>query len=513
MSRPVDGEQESRGDALARAARAEDELERFFALSLDMLCVASFDGYFLRVNPAFERILGYTAAELEREPFLSFVHPADRAATLAELESLSRGEETISFENRYRRSDGTYRWVQWATIPDLQRGVVYAVARDVTEAKATEAELRTLLAGHAALRRVATLVAREGNRAEVFELVTEEVGRLLGAQSSSIVRFEPEGRGVVIGGWSEPGAARLPPGSVIELNSETVAGRVHQTGAATRIDTFGGAEGTLARRLREMGIRSAVGAPILLEGELWGALVTSSVLDEPWPEDAERHLSGFAELVAQALANAEAREQLAASRARIVEASVAERRRLERNLHDGAQQRLVALSLGLRLARARLSTDPDEARRLLDEAGEEISLALAELRELAHGLHPALLSDRGLGPALAGVAGRTPVPVTILAVPEDRLPEGLEVAVYYLVSEALTNVAKHADASSATISVSRADARVVVEVRDDGVGGAEIGAGSGLRGLVDRIAALDGTVTVDSPPSAGTTVRAEIPLS
>ena len=491
--------------------RAEDELERFFALTNDLLCVARSDGYFVRVNPAFERVLGYTAAELTSRSFLDLVHPDDVDATLAELEGLARGAKSIAFENRYRRRDGEYRWLQWNGIPDYDHGVVYAVARDVTDARLGEAELRTLAAGQSALRRVATLVARDGDHSAVFHLVTEEVGRLLEAESSSLVRFEPGGRGVVIGGWSQPDAPRLPPGSTLELDDGSVAGRVYRSREAARMEGFGGAEGTLERRLGDLGFRSAVGAPILVAGELWGALVASSASRERWPDDAEKRLSDFAELVAQALANADARDQLAASRARLVEASDAERRRLERNLHDGAQQRLVTLALLLRRVRQGPAGD-DGASALLDRAAEELDRALAELRELANGLHPAVLADHGLRPALVAVAQRASVPVELVGVPEERLPDSAEVAAYYLVSEALTNVAKYAEASFATVAVSRDAGRVTVEVRDDGVGGADASAGSGLRGLSDRISALGGTLVVDSPPGTGTTVRAEIPL-
>jgi PAS domain S-box-containing protein len=499
------------GDALARARRAEDELERFFELSDDLLCIASFDGFFTRVNPAFEQTLGYSAEELLREPFLGLVHPDDLESTAAELGSLGRGGRTISFENRFRRRDGSYRWLQWTGIGDREHSVVYAVARDVTEAKEAEIELRTLLAGQTALRRVATLVARERGHAEVFELVTEEVARLLGARSASIVRYDG-GVGLVIGGWSQAGAARLPPGTEVELETDTAAGGVYRTGEAVRIDGFDDERGGLARALRELGFRSALGAPIRVGGELWGALIVSRDSDEPWPGGVERRLADFAELVAQAVANADVRDQLAASRARVVEASDAERRRLERNLHDGAQQRLVTLALNLRLAETRIAKAPDEAQRLLAAAREELSLALGELRELATGLHPAILSERGLGSALEALAGRVPVTVDVVEVPAERLPESVEVAAYYLVSEALTNVVKYADATVATVAITRAGGGVVVEVSDDGVGGADVSGGSGLRGLADRIGALSGALAVESPPGGGTRIRAEIPF-
>jgi PAS domain S-box-containing protein len=204
-------------------------------------------------------------------------------------------------------------------------------------------------------------------------------------------------------------------------------------------------------------------------------------------------------------------EELAASRARIVTAGDVERRRLERNLHDGAQQRLVALSLTLRLALAKLDADPATARTLLAGAADELSLALEELRELARGLHPAVLSDRGLRPAVEMLAGRSPVPVEIAEVPDERLPAPVEAAAYYLIAEALTNVAKYANASAVRVRVAAGDDGVLVEVSDDGVGGADPAGGSGLRGLADRVEALGGSLAVSSPAGAGTTLRAEIP--
>ena len=204
-------------------------------------------------------------------------------------------------------------------------------------------------------------------------------------------------------------------------------------------------------------------------------------------------------------------EELRRSRARLIEAGDEERRRLERNLHDGAQQRLVALSLGLRLAQTRLTTDPESAAGLLDSAREELTQALDELRELARGIHPAVLTERGLEPALVAVAARSPVPVQ-LQMPSERMPAPVEAAAYYLVSEALTNVAKYAHATTASVTVEQQNGRLLVEVRDDGVGGADPTAGTGLRGLADRIAALDGMLEVESRRGHGTTVRARIPL-
>jgi signal transduction histidine kinase len=202
--------------------------------------------------------------------------------------------------------------------------------------------------------------------------------------------------------------------------------------------------------------------------------------------------------------------ELRRSRARLVEASDVERRRLERNLHDGAQQRLVSLSLMLRLAQARVDDDPEQADRLLGQASVELAQALEELRELARGIHPAVLSDRGLFAALEALVARTPLPVE-LDLLHDRLPEPVEAAAYYVVSEALANVAKYAEASSVAVSIASVNGHAVVEIADDGLGGADPAKGSGLRGLVDRVEALDGRLQVESPPGQGTRIRVVIP--
>jgi len=205
-------------------------------------------------------------------------------------------------------------------------------------------------------------------------------------------------------------------------------------------------------------------------------------------------------------------EQVRASRARIVEAADAERRRVERDLHDGAQQRLVAMSMGLRLAQTlAASNGDDELASLLEETATQLREALHDLRALARGIHPAVLTEEGLAPALESLALRSAVAVRLLGCPSDRLPQPVEVGLFYIVSEALTNAARHADASLVTVEVARDDARVRAVIRDDGVGGARLDGGGGLLGLQDRAAALGGTLTVDSPPRAGTTIVAEIP--
>src|SRR5262245_39799033 len=227
------------------------------------------------------------------------------------------------------------------------------------------------------------------------------------------------------------------------------------------MDSYADADGELARQLREYGVQAVVAAPVFLAGSLWGAVIVSAMSSEPFPEGAEQRIAYFAELAAQALANAQAREDLAASRARIVQAGDAERRRLERNLHDGAQQRLVSLALMLRLAARRHPEDGD-----LERAGEELSQALQELRELARGIHPAVLTERGLEPAVRALADRAPLPVELDVSIHERLPDPVEAAAYYVVAEALTNVAKYAHASEVTVGVARENGHARIEVRD-----------------------------------------------
>jgi signal transduction histidine kinase len=255
-----------------------------------------------------------------------------------------------------------------------------------------------------------------------------------------------------------------------------------------------------------------VAAPVSVGARLWGVLVASTTGSERLDRGCERRLKDFAELVAQALSNADAYDKLAGSRARIVEAGDAERRRLERNLHDGAQQRLVSLALQLRMVEGGLEANPDRARQDLAAAREQLKHALDELRELARGIHPAILTDGGLAPALSALAHRATLPVEIDDVPDERLPEPVEAAAYYLIAEAITNVAKHAHASHVSVSVLRDNGRVLVRVADDGVGGADPGAGSGLHGLADRVEALHGQLSVDSPPGGGTRLEARIPV-
>jgi signal transduction histidine kinase len=353
-------------------------------------------------------------------------------------------------------------------------------------------------------------VAAEVEPERLFGLIAEEVGRALDARVGNILRFNGDGTAVTMGVWSE-GADTIPVGATLVLDGETITPQIWRTGRPARFDSLDGMTGALAERLRSLGITAAVGAPVIFAGNVWGAVVISSH-DEPFPPEAEFRVGDFADLAAQAIANAQAREELAASRVRIVEASDAERRRLERNLHDGAQQRLVATSLTVRLAARRVTDDP-ALRAMLDGAGDELGRALEELRELARGLHPAVLTDHGLCAAIEAIADLAPLPVAVDVPLEERLPETVEAAAYFVVCEALTNVAKYAHASEVRVRVGRIDGSAQVEVVDDGVGGADERSGSGLRGLADRVEALGGRLVVSSPTGEGTTVRAQLPVA
>ena len=373
--------------------------------------------------------------------------------------------------------------------------------------------VQALLDEQAALRRVATLVASGGDPARMFTSVTEEVGRLLGAQTANLVRYRHDGTADVIGGWNEPGVPSVPVGTRLVLDGETLTPKICRSGLPERVDDYSGLTGTLAERLRELGIRRGVGAPIDFDGELWGSVVVSGVQAHAFAPGDEHRIAAFTELVAMALANAEAREQLAASRARVVAAGDAERRRLERNLHDGAQQRLVALAIGLRIVDRLVDRDPEQARAALTRANEELTATLAELRELARGLHPAVLSDHGLEPAIRSLMQRAPLPVELTFEAGERLADAVEVAAYYVIAESLTNVAKYAHATVARVEVRALGDRLLIEVADDGVGGADRGKGTGLLGLEDRVAALGGRLHVESVPGRGTSVRADLPLT
>jgi signal transduction histidine kinase len=287
---------------------------------------------------------------------------------------------------------------------------------------------------------------------------------------------------------------------------------VSETARSARIDSLADASGPLGVAAREAGVRSAVGTPIIVEGGLWGVVIAGSSLEQPLPADTEARLSSFTELVATAVANAESRAELTASRARIVAAADESRRRIERDLHDGAQQRLVHAVIVLKLALRALSNADANAGELVAEALRHAEQANSELRELAHGILPAALTRGGLRAGVDGLVSRVSLPVSV-DVPVERLPAGVEATAYFVISEALTNVVKHARAASAQVTARVERGELRVEVRDHGVGGARGGHGTGLGGLEDRVAALDGRLVLESPPGGGTRVCARLPVS
>jgi signal transduction histidine kinase len=381
------------------------------------------------------------------------------------------------------------------------------------EDQRTVDRLEALLQEQAALRRVATLVARDVPASCVFESVCEEVGSVLGVTTTNLVRFEDDGSATIVGAWAVEGAPFMPLGSVpMPPDGETVAPRVRRSGRTVRVDDYGDFDDELAMQLKAVGIRSAVGAPIVVAGRLWGAVIAADARPYHLPANAEMRLSAFAQLITDALANTDAREQLAASRARILRAGDEERRRLGRDLHDGAQQRLVSVVIDLQLAQKRWADD-GRARELVDDALDHAQAAIDDLRELAAGIHPSVLTDRGLHAALESLAERSPVPVELAAELDERLPLSVETTAYFLVAEALTNVGKYAHASRASVAARVIGDQLEIEVLDDGVGGADPSAGSGLRGLADRVAAMRGALHVSSPPGRGTRIHARIALT
>jgi signal transduction histidine kinase len=391
-------------------------------------------------------------------------------------------------------------------------GFTELVATGIGNAQA-RMDLRRFADEQAALRRVAVLVAEKAPPDEVFAAVATEVGGLLGVDFALLSRYETDGTVAVVGGW-----ARADPGGpqAVGLRFPSGGPNIHamvlETGRPARIDNYADASGLAAEMVRDWGLRSAVGAPIRVGGRLWGVMCVACTRVELLPPDTEARLSAFTQLVGTALANAEAQAALTASRARIVAAADTARRRIERDLHDGAQQRLVALAMDARTARAAVPPEAGGLAVALDGLADGLTAALDELRETAGGIHPVALAKGGLRPALNLLARRSPIPVHLDVAVDGRLPEAIELAVYYVVAEALTNAAKHAQATTITVEVAAADSALRVRVRDDGRGGADVTAGSGLLGLADRVETLSGYLSLHSPPGEGTTLDIALPL-
>jgi signal transduction histidine kinase len=380
------------------------------------------------------------------------------------------------------------------------------------EAEHTRDELRVVADLQASLRRVATLVAHGVSPSEVFCAVADELAGCLGVHHTTLFRFEPDGAGLLIAGHHEYDQTKLTVGQRFSLDGESVAAMVFRTGRPARIDNHDDAPGPAADYIRRLGMRSGVGVPIMVDGRVWGAAIVGAAQPDPLPPDTESRLRDFADLVTTAIANAETHAQLTASRARIVAAGDEARRRIERDLHDGAQQRLVTLGLKLRSAEASVPTDLGSVREQLAEIVHGLTGVSTDLQEISRGIHPAILSRGGLGPALKTLARRSGVQVELRVSVDQRLPDSVEVAAYYIVAESLTNAAKHAQASEVRVTVETEGPKIRLSIRDDGIGGADSGRGSGLTGLTDRVEALGGHLQMSSPIGHGTSLLATIPF-
>jgi signal transduction histidine kinase/PAS domain-containing protein len=395
--------------------------------------------------------------------------------------------------------------------PDTEKHITEfgeLVATAIANAEA-RAEVERLADEQAALRRVAMLVAEGASPTTVFDAVTAEMERLLNADGVTLGRYEPDDEVTVV---AQRGAVawKLPPGTRVKHEGANVTTKVRRSQQPARMEYYGQAQGPIAGFVEDLGVGAAVAAPIIVDGRLWGVTIANWRSEEPPPPGTEARMAQFGELLDTAIANADSRDQLMASRARLLVAGDEARRRVVHDLHDGAQQRLVHAVVLLKLARHALQTNDERAQSLVSEALEQAEQSNAELRELAHGILPSALTLGGLRGAVPAVVTRLDLPVGV-EVPRDRLPPEIEASAYFIVAEALTNVAKHSQAARADVRVSVADGVVGVEVRDDGIGGADPG-GHGLVGIGDRVTALGGRLTIESPVGGGTLLAATLPL-
>ena len=498
----------------------ESEARKTAILNAAFDCIVTMDGsgHIVEVNAATETTFGYSAEEMVGRELAEIMIPPGRLRE-DHRRGLQRYMDTGAsrivghpVELTAMRADGSTFPVELAvTRPDLPGPALFCgYLRDVTERRRAELALQGMAEEQAALRRVATAVAAEVEPERLFGLIAEEVGRALDAGIGNILRYNGDGTALVMGVWSE-GAETIPVGTTLVLDGDTIAPTIWRTHRPARYDSLDGKTGALAETLRSTGIKAAVGAPVIFAGDLWGAVIISSD-DEPFPPEAEFRVGDFADLAAQAIANAHAREELAASRMRIVEASDAERRRLERNLHDGAQQRLVATSLAVRMAARRVTDDPAaarDARRRRRRAGARArGAARARARPASRRPHrprPVRGDRGGRRPRAAAGHGRG---ADRRAPARDGRGRGLlrRLRGADQRGQVRAGLARRACASSA------ATATRTVEVVDDGVGGADERGGSGLRGLADRVEALGGRLVVTSPAGEGTAVRAQLPV-
>jgi signal transduction histidine kinase len=370
-------------------------------------------------------------------------------------------------------------------------------------------EVRRMASEQAALRRVATLVAEGAPDSELFAAVAEEVAHVLDVSIVTLDRYERDATTTVL---ATHGPTAFEVGSRWPLDGVSVAANVLETGRPARIDDYTELHGAIAAVIRRRPRVGVAGVPIVVDGTVWGVICAAATERELLPADIEARLRDFTELVATAVANATTRAELIASRARIVAARDEAQRRVERELHDGALQRLIALDLDLQVLQAAVPSGSDACAGL-ERTRRDLESALHEVREVSRGVHPSLLVRGGLGPALGELARRTPLRVDLSVDAAPRPPESIEIGVYYAIAEAMTNATKHSRATRIVVNVATRGSLVRATIEDDGIGGAQRGAGSGLVGLADRIEALDGRLTLDSPAGHGTTIVLEVPWS
>jgi signal transduction histidine kinase len=394
-----------------------------------------------------------------------------------------------------------------ARVPETGVGEMRTLERSFNQMASSISEL---LQEQSALRQVATLVARGEPPDAVFAAVVEQAAAVLDVDAVTLVRQEPDGTVMVLATWGLI-EALTPAGERLSIRGSDATSRALQTGTIARQENVDGPQGSMSRAAHDLGVRLAVAAPIVVEGVVWGAMVVATTRPRQ-PGEIDARLAQFTELVATTISNSQAREDLAASRARLVAASDETRRRIERDLHDGIQQRLVTLALDLRLVEDGVADQPWLTGKLAEVAGE-LDATITELRELCRGIHPAILTQGGLGSALKALARRSPVPVDVELRIGSRPSLTVEAAAYYVAAEALTNATKHAQASGVRIEAANHDGLLELLIVDDGVGGADPRAGSGLTGLMDRVDALGGRMNISSPPGQGTRMRVELPLT
>jgi PAS domain S-box-containing protein len=515
-------------DAAGLNASAEDFLAAVLETTEQPIWAVDRDGVIRFANPAAITALRYDSVNqlvgrggheaVHVGPSHGSSHPAAECRLLLPRVT---GETVRSDLDWFVRRDGSMFPVSYVSVPiELREGRGAAVfftdiegrlraEQVLREHETSREELARLADEQAALRRVATLVARERPPAEIFAAVAEEVGQLLRVQDTTIFRYEDDWTATAV---ADRGDRDVPmsPGTRISLEGESATARVRRTALPARVDDFSNAAGPLAQYTRRAGIGSTVGSPIVVDGRVWGAMIAATRSADPMPPDTEARMEKFTELVATAISNVQARSDLAASRARIAAAADEERRRVVRDLHDGAQQRLVHTVVTLKLAREELKDDQRPGAALVREALAHAQGAIDELRELTHGILPAVLTGGGLRAGVDALASRMPVHINH-DVCADRFPVAVEATAYFVVAESLTNVAKHAGATGAVVTARIEQGALRVRVQDDGVGGARPD-GSGLVGLADRLAALDGHLRVETPAVGGTLVLADIPL-